>query len=151
MYFMSLFIDNRVNKVINNLLNVSLNNFLNEQKYPGRGELLGLNNRETSLKYPKVNPKTGIRLFERGYYWSTMYENLYLYSNELYIVDTEYAICVDNKKRPIYHLLHGWTKPGYYWLKDEYGNIYEKRDNDDESDDDDSWVIEIGDDFCQYV
>ena len=107
-----------------------------------RGELIGLNSIETSIKYPKVHPITGIRLFERGYYWSTLYENMYLYSNELYIIDNEYAICVDDKQRPIYHLLYGWTRPGFYWTKDKYENVIETRAED-------TWIIDI-DDYYYY-
>lgn len=107
----------------------------------GRVITLQKNPYEVSLKYPKVNPDTGERLFEEKKFWikeydkyvvapghldfgtraSYAYDYAYDYSN---FKDVEFTniyeigpdVYKDNCCRyTIYTREKGWSKPGYYW------------------------------------
>ncbi len=89
-------------------------------EYSGRVITLHRNPYNLSLKYPKVHPKTGQRLYVRQAHWNK-YNGDYCvsYSMEENFPDVEYIdnTCetVDDINYSIYNTDRGWTKPGYYW------------------------------------
>ena len=105
----------------------------------GRCKLLGKNPPEVAKKYPKVNPQTSVRLYERGYYWMSAedYTRHPVKCNRFEMLDIEYADVFEvwkGKSYKIYdyenrtHYEEGWSRPGFYWATRKYGERYSKYD-----------------------
>ena len=93
----------------------------------GRVFTMQRNSYETSLKYPKVHPKTGQRIFERTNFW-TKHNGKYCVVSCLEFKeedDTEYAELWYTNNNGCYKLYDdkkGWSKKGYYWNDVSYGD-----------------------------
>jgi hypothetical protein len=111
-----------------------------KENTPQRGAILGKNPPEVAAKYPKVNPQTRVRLYERGYYWMLAedYTRHPVKCNRFEMMDIEYADMFETmpngKSYKIYdydnrnHYDEGWSRPGFYWATRKYGVRYSKYD-----------------------
>lgn len=90
-------------------------------EYSGRSFTMQRNSYKLSLKYPKVHPKTGRRLYEKRAHWSKNEHNNnweVAYSMPKDFPDKEY---ISNKNMcsedgySLYEYERGWSRPGYYW------------------------------------
>lgn len=83
-------------------------------EYSGRTFILQKNPYELSLKYPKVNPETGQRLYGKREHWFKYYGK-YTMATSLKsdFPDVEYI--KDHFDHRVYHYSVGLSRPGYYW------------------------------------
>lgn len=91
----------------------------------GRTFKLKRNSYELSIRYPKVHPVTGQRLYGKTEHWTGTEFNSIATTMDKNFPDKE---CVKDKKRfdgyyQLYDARKGWSKPGYYW--DDVSSDYE--------------------------
>ena len=95
----------------------------------GRTLTLIRNSYKNTIKYPKVNPKTGKRVYDKNAFWyneNGRYIILYTYDDFKNDVEwiTEHGN--DENHNHIYDTEKGFTRPGYEWddISSEYSPTY---------------------------